>query len=223
MRENWSKIHAMWRSSVPMSGAGTHTTGPRMCCSADTILRVSFSCSRTLSRRGSTATPPFAPPKGTSMIAVFHVLSAARLRMPSSVTSWWKMTPPLKGPRLLLCCTRCAENSSISPLSMGTGSCTVISRSGCRMDLTMPGFTLPSICSRASCTYTAVAISSYFGWSGFAWPAGRSFTSAKPRMDVVTAGRTEVICDFPRPPISCFPSVLSAICTDLLSVPEVCL
>ena len=44
-----------------------------------TSLRVSFSSSRGLNCSGSTTTPPLAPPNGTSSIAVFHVLSDARL------------------------------------------------------------------------------------------------------------------------------------------------
>jgi hypothetical protein len=45
-----------------------------------TSLRVSFSSSRALSSSGETITPPLAPPKGTSITAVFQVLRDAKLQ-----------------------------------------------------------------------------------------------------------------------------------------------
>jgi hypothetical protein len=55
---------------------------------------------------GSTWTPPFPPPNGMFIRAVFHVISMAKHRISSSVTSGWNRRPPLNGPRALLCCTR---------------------------------------------------------------------------------------------------------------------
>ena len=49
---------------------------------------------------------PFAPPKGTSASAVFHVMRAASPRNSSMSTIGWYRRPPLNGPRALLCCTR---------------------------------------------------------------------------------------------------------------------
>ena len=45
-----------------------------------TSFRVSFSNSLSLRLLGSTVTPPFAPPKGMSMTAVFQVIRLAKLR-----------------------------------------------------------------------------------------------------------------------------------------------
>ncbi len=39
--------------------------------------------------RGSTRMPPLPPPKGTSAMAVFQVISAASALKRSSETSWW--------------------------------------------------------------------------------------------------------------------------------------
>ena len=50
--------------------------------------------------------PPLAPPKGTSAIAVFQVISLASTLKRSSETSWWYRVPPLYGPRAWLCWMR---------------------------------------------------------------------------------------------------------------------
>ena len=44
-------------------------------------------------------TPPLAPPKGIFTTAHFQVISLARARTSSSVTSGAKRMPPLQGPR----------------------------------------------------------------------------------------------------------------------------
>ena len=65
--------------------------------------RESRSSSASESAFGSTCTPPFAPPNGMFMSAVFHVISMAKQRISSSDTLAWKRRPPLNGPRPLLC------------------------------------------------------------------------------------------------------------------------
>src|SRR5437879_13813042 len=52
--------------------------------------RVSRSSSSFESRLGSTVTPPFAPPNGMSMSAVFHVMMAARPSTSSWSASRWQ-------------------------------------------------------------------------------------------------------------------------------------
>lgn len=61
----------------PVTSHQPTTQGP---APTSTSLRVSFSSSRALRSSGCTITPPFAPPKGTSITAVFQVLSDARLQ-----------------------------------------------------------------------------------------------------------------------------------------------
>ncbi len=57
--------------------------------------RAMVSSSPGSSSSGAQLTPPFAPPKGTFVIAVFHVMSCASARTSSRSTSGWKRTPPL--------------------------------------------------------------------------------------------------------------------------------
>src|SRR5205809_790848 len=73
-------------------------------------------------------TPPLAPPKGMLTTAHFHVISAAKPRISSNVTSGPKRMPPFEGPRAMLCCTRKPSKTSSRPLSMTTGMWTMISR-----------------------------------------------------------------------------------------------
>ena len=98
-----------------------------------TSLRVSRSSSRSLSVWGSTVMPPLAPPKGTPITAVFHVINEARLhaacqseqgaslltgqgrqaphlRTSSRSTSFAYRRPPLNGPLLSSCCTLSARS-----------------------------------------------------------------------------------------------------------------
>src|SRR5216684_7177516 len=79
---------------------------------------------------GSTATPPFAPPNGMSMRAVFHVMMVARPSTSSWSASGWYRIPPLQGPRAPLCWMRKPVNTSIRPSSMRTGTSTWTSRNG---------------------------------------------------------------------------------------------
>jgi len=88
-REYSSKNHAISRAPVFMSGAGMSSMGPTTSLIAPTSLRVTFSSSRTLRRFGSTVTPPFAPPKGRSITAVFHVIRLASERTSSRSTCGW--------------------------------------------------------------------------------------------------------------------------------------
>mmetsp|Transcript_23306 Transcript_23306/g.58498 ORF Transcript_23306/g.58498 Transcript_23306/m.58498 type:complete len:265 (-) Transcript_23306:406-1200(-) len=84
-----SKNQAMTRPSVFMSGAGMSSRGPMMSRHFCTNRLVSFSSSRSLSVLTSTQTPPFAPPKGMSSKAVFHVIREARERTSSMSTCGW--------------------------------------------------------------------------------------------------------------------------------------
>ena len=98
--------HAMTWALVPMSGAGMSTSGPTTGDSSVANRRVSASISLGLIARGSQATPPFAPPNGTSTSAHFQVIHMASARTSSRSAEGWKRRPPLAGPRDVLCCTR---------------------------------------------------------------------------------------------------------------------
>ena len=93
-------------SSVPTSGAGMSFSGPMIGMISLAYRRVTRSSSLRLSIRGSTATPPFAPPYGMPISAHFHVIHMASARTSSMSVSGWKRMPPLAGPREKLCCTR---------------------------------------------------------------------------------------------------------------------
>jgi hypothetical protein len=78
--EKVSKIHAMFCSLVPMSGAGTPVLGPMKGSSSSLKRRVRDSSSRALMASGSHAMPHVAPTKGRSNRAHFkliHMASAA--------------------------------------------------------------------------------------------------------------------------------------------------
>ena len=81
-----SMIHAMICASVPMSGAGTSSSGPISMPISAANRRVIRSSSRRLSARGSTITPPFAPPYGSPATAHFHVIHIESARTSSSET-----------------------------------------------------------------------------------------------------------------------------------------
>jgi hypothetical protein len=55
---------------------------------------------------GSTTTPPLAPSNGRSTTAHFQVIHIERPIHSSRVTPGWKRSPPLWGPRTLLCWAR---------------------------------------------------------------------------------------------------------------------
>src|SRR5690348_10816248 len=82
--------------------------------------------------------PPLAPPKGMLTTAHFHVISAARPRISSRLTFGPYRTPPLQGPRAMLCWTLKPSNTSSLPSSMVTGIWTMISRLGVRRYFKIP-------------------------------------------------------------------------------------
>ena len=124
--------HAITRSFVFTSGAGTSESGPSREMMFDVYRRVSRSSSPTLSTDGSQITPPFEPPNGRFTTAHFHVIHAASAFTSSRLTCMSKRMPPLAGPRDVLYKTRKPVNTSTSPLSMWTGIETVSCFSGLR-------------------------------------------------------------------------------------------
>jgi hypothetical protein len=101
-----SMNQAMTWALVPTSGAGMSRSGPTSGSSSVAKRRVTASSSLTLIERGSQATPPCAPPNGTSTSAHFQVIHIASART-SSMSAWgWKRIPPFAGPRATLCWTR---------------------------------------------------------------------------------------------------------------------
>jgi len=79
---------------------------------------------------GLQTTPPFAPPKGKSSKAHFHVIQAASARTVSIVSSGWNRMPPLVMPLASLYWTRNPWNTLTEPSSMRTGNDTWSSRMG---------------------------------------------------------------------------------------------
>ena len=94
-----SMSQAITLASVFTSGAGMSRSGPSIEAMPSAYRRVSRSSSVTDSVLGSTWTPPFAPPNGTSTTAHLSVMSAARAMISCADTDWWKRIPPLPGPR----------------------------------------------------------------------------------------------------------------------------
>jgi hypothetical protein len=129
-REYSSAIHPMIWGLVLTSGAGTSTFGPMASAMPRMNARDNRSSSASDRSFGSTCTPPLPPPKGMFMSAVFHVMSMAKHRTSSKETVGWNRSPPLNGPRALLCCTRYPLNTLKPPPSMGTRTWTVTSRVG---------------------------------------------------------------------------------------------
>ena len=84
--ERVSINHAMTFASVLTSGAGTSRSGPIIEAMPIAYLRVRRSSSLVESVIGSTWTPPFAPPKGTSTTAHLSVMSAASAMTSCAVT-----------------------------------------------------------------------------------------------------------------------------------------
>ena len=80
---------------VPTSGAGMSRWGPSSFSTLSMNERVTAWSSEGWSSVGFTLTPPLAPPKGISAMAVFQVMSSARARTSSRSTSGWKRMPPL--------------------------------------------------------------------------------------------------------------------------------
>ena len=99
-------IHAITRSFVFTSGAGTSESGPRTSMMEDVYRRVTFSSSAMDIVLGSHTTPPLEPPNGMLTSAHFHVIHAASALTSSSVTLRSKRMPPLAGPRDVLYNTR---------------------------------------------------------------------------------------------------------------------
>src|SRR5206468_11243187 len=100
--ENVSITHAITRSFVFTSGAGTSESGPRVATIPAVYRRVSLSSSPTLNFAGSQITPPFEPPNGRFTTAHFHVIHAASAFTSSSVTCMSNRMPPFAGPRDVL-------------------------------------------------------------------------------------------------------------------------
>lgn len=86
VRAAHSAIHDCVLNMQGPRTAGLGCRGAKKTARACTSLRVSFSSSRSDSWRGSTVMPPFAPPKGMSITAVFHVIRLARLRSAAQVS-----------------------------------------------------------------------------------------------------------------------------------------
>ncbi len=80
---------------VPMSGAGMSKLTPMYLRRLFVNLRVTRSCSSSESPCGSTLTPPFAPPNGTSATAHLNVIQVARPAHSSWVTCGEYLRPPL--------------------------------------------------------------------------------------------------------------------------------
>jgi hypothetical protein len=71
--------------------------------------------------------------------AHFHVIHIASAFTSSRETSWWKRSPPLAGPRLMLCWTRYPVKLRTLPSSICTGKWQVNSRWTSRRILRNPG------------------------------------------------------------------------------------
>jgi hypothetical protein len=97
-----SITHAITRSLVFTSGAGTSESGPSVAMIPDVYRRVRRSSSPALILSGSHTTPPLAPPNGKFTTAHFHVIHAASALTSSSVTCMSNRMPPLAGPRDVL-------------------------------------------------------------------------------------------------------------------------
>ena len=82
-------IHAMIRSSVPTSGAGTSLSGPMNGRISLAYRRVSRSSSPVDIVEGSSFTPPLAPPYGIPTSAHFQVIHIASALTSSRLTSGW--------------------------------------------------------------------------------------------------------------------------------------
>jgi hypothetical protein len=82
-------IHAMTWALVLTSGAGMSRCTPSTWLMARVNRRVMPSSSCAVMPVGSTAMPPLAPPNGSSMSAVFHVMSDARARTSSRSAEGW--------------------------------------------------------------------------------------------------------------------------------------
>ena len=93
-----SSIQPMTVSSVPTSGAGTSMRGPSTRAIARIQALETLSSSARDSERGSTATPPFPPPKGRPITAHLIVIQSARASTSARWTPGWNRTPPLAGP-----------------------------------------------------------------------------------------------------------------------------
>ncbi len=77
------------RDPLSLPAAGTLIPGPMKFLRTSSAVkrRVIFSRWATSYLRGSNDTPPFEPPNGTSIKAVFQVIQPARARISSAVTS----------------------------------------------------------------------------------------------------------------------------------------
>src|SRR5439155_11633512 len=82
--------------------------------------------------RGSTTTPPFAPPNGMPTTAHFHVIHLANALTSSMETFGWYRIPPLDGPREVLWWTRYPLNTRTVPSSIRVGTATSSVRLGTR-------------------------------------------------------------------------------------------
>ena len=125
-----SSTHAITWASVPTSGAGMSWCGPMIGMISTVYRRVSRSRSPALKALRSHTTPPLAPPNGRSTRAFFHVCSIASAITSSRLTDASNRSPPLNGPRALLCWARYPVNTWIRPSSIRTGHDTVSTRLG---------------------------------------------------------------------------------------------
>ena len=89
MAENASIIHAIVCAFVFMSGAGMSRYTPITCAMPFVNRRVMRCSSAWLMPVGSISMPPFAPPKGRSSSAVFHVINDASARTSSRSAVGW--------------------------------------------------------------------------------------------------------------------------------------
>ena len=93
-----SLIHAMQRSSVPMSGPGIYSTRSRMARA-----KARISCSfLAKSIFGSPKITDLPPPWGRSAAEFFIVMARARRNASSALTSGAMRMPPMDGPRATL-------------------------------------------------------------------------------------------------------------------------
>ncbi len=89
MRPYSSISQAISLGPLPMSGAMMSRIGPSTFSMLPMRARVARWRSPGERSLGSTSIPPFAPPNGRSVSAVFQVIDAARARTPSRSTSGW--------------------------------------------------------------------------------------------------------------------------------------
>ena len=80
-------IHAITCSFVPMSGAGTSTSGPMILISSAVKRRVIDCSSFRDNVAGSQAMPPFAPPSGKPTNEHFHVIHIAKAETSPRLTA----------------------------------------------------------------------------------------------------------------------------------------